>query len=77
MLPFQIGDVVELFPVLKHLDLQNNDVRSMLQSAKAAYKDNYYEKAFELYSQCINSLLQITGPMNKDVAACISKLASI
>ncbi len=36
-----------------------------------------FEKAFEFYSQCINSLLQITGPMSKDVASCISKLASI
>lgn len=49
----------------------------MLSSAKQAYKDGYFEKAFELYSQCINSLLQITGPMNKEVAACIAKLASI
>jgi hypothetical protein len=49
----------------------------MLASAKQAYKDGSFEKAFELYSSCINSLLQITGPMNREVAACISKLASI
>ena len=77
-LPFQAEDIVELFPTLKTLDIQNQDVRSGLQSAKQAMKDGYLEKAFELYSQCINSLLQISGsPMNVDVANAISKLASI
>lgn len=52
-------------------------MRQLLASAKQAYKDGAFERAFELYSQCINALLQITGPMNKDVAACIGKLASI
>ncbi len=76
-LPFQLTDFVEIFPVVKHLELQNNDVRQMLQSAKQVYKEGYFEKAFELYSQSINAMLQISGPMNKEVAACISKLASI
>lgn len=76
-LPFAAGDFAEIFPVVKHLELQNNDVRQLLASAKQAYKDGAFERAFELYSQCINALLQITGPMNKEVAACIAKLASI
>ena len=49
-LPFQIGDIVDVYPVIKHLDIQNNDVRQMLASAKQMYKEGYFEKAFELYS---------------------------
>lgn len=49
-LPFQMNDIIEVYPVLKHLDLQNTDIRSILGSAKQAYKDGYFEKAFELYS---------------------------
>jgi len=30
-----------------------------------------------LYSQAINIILQIYGPMNKDVAMCISQIASV
>lgn len=56
-LPFQISDIVEVYPVLKHLDIQNTDIRGLLGSAKQAYKDGYFEKAFELYSQCINGML--------------------
>ena len=52
-------------------------MRQLLSQAKKAYKDGYFEKAFDLFSQCINSLLQISGPMNKDVATCLAKLASI
>ena len=35
------------------------------------------EHAFDLYSQTINILLQITGPMNTEVATCIGKMANI
>ena len=76
-LPFHASDFAEVFPVIKHLELQNNDVRSLMASAKQAYKEGAFERAFDLYSQCINALLQVTGPMNKEVAACIGKLASI
>jgi protein TIF31 len=76
-LPFQTSDIVEIYPVIKHLELQNNDVRQMILQAKQTYKDGMFEKAFELYSASINSLMQITGPMNKEVASCIAKLASI
>ena len=56
-LPFQPSDFAEIFPVVKHLELQNNDTRALLASAKQAYKDGQFERAFELYSQCINALL--------------------
>lgn len=45
-----MSDIIEIYPVLKHLELQNTDIRGILASAKQAYKDGYFEKAFELYS---------------------------
>ena len=53
------------------------NVRAMIQNAKQTYKQGVFDKSFEYYSSSINSLLQITGPLNKELAACISKLASI
>jgi hypothetical protein len=49
-MPFQTTDFAEVFPVIKHLELQNNDTRTLLASAKQAYKDGQFERAFELYS---------------------------
>jgi len=42
-----------------------------------AHKENALDKAFELYSQAINMLLQISGAMNEEVASCITNIASI
>jgi hypothetical protein len=48
-----------------------------MQEAKLAHNQEQYERAFDLYSQTINVLLQITGAINSDVAACIAKMANI
>ena len=48
-----------------------------MQEAKSAHNQEQYERAFDLYSQTINVLLQITGAINSDVASCISKMANI
>lgn len=77
MLPFAHEDISDLLSVIKHLDITNNDVRTYTANAKSAFKENYLEQAFEYYNQCMNIHLQISGPLNKDVATCISKLANI
>lgn len=48
-----------------------------MQEAKSALNENMLDRAFDFYSQTINVHLQITGPMNQEVAACISKMANI
>jgi len=48
-----------------------------MSEAKMALMEQQWEKAFDLYSQTINVNLQISGPMNADVAGCISKMANI
>jgi len=35
------------------------------------------DKAFDLFSQANNLLLQVTGPMTEEVATCITQIASI
>lgn len=35
------------------------------------------DRAFELFSQANNLLLQISGPMSEDVATCIVQIAAI
>lgn len=52
-------------------------MRACLAQAAMAHKENQLERAFELYSQGINMLLQITGSMNEEVASCITNIAGI
>lgn len=52
-------------------------MRSWIAQANQAYADNQFDRAYELYTQAINMLLQITGTMNQEVAYCISRIAGI
>jgi len=45
--------------------------------ANQALKENLLEKAFDLFSQANNLLLQVSGPMTEEVATCITQIASI
>jgi len=63
--------------VVKSLDLKNQDVRGLLIQANQALKEQAMDKAFDLFSQANNLLLQVTGPMTEEVATCITQIASI
>ena len=71
-LPFQAADIEGLYPVVKSLHQTSNDVRSVVVQANIAMKEQALDRAFELYSQAISVLLQITGPMEREVATYIS-----
>lgn len=76
-LPFQANDITSLYPVVKGIGMQNTDVKQVIAQANMAFKEHMLEKAFELYSQAVNILLQIYGPMDKEVAQCICQIAAI
>jgi len=59
------------------LNYKNQDAVTMMQEAIVASNDLQYEKAFDLYNQIVNLLLQVTGAMNPEVASCITKMANI
>jgi len=62
---------------LKKLIFKNQDVKNLMSQANQAIKEQQMDKAFELYSQANNLLLQISGPMSEEVATCITQIASI
>lgn len=76
-LPFQKTIIADFNPIVKHLNYKNQDAVTMMQEAIAASNEQQYEKAFDLYNQIVNLLLQVTGAMNPEVASCITKMANI
>jgi hypothetical protein len=40
----------DFFPIVKHLNYQNQDASQMMQEAIAASNEGQYEKAFDLYN---------------------------
>ena len=77
LLPFNSDDIVEIVPIIKHLEMSNADYKTFINNAKSAMKEGYYEQAFEFVNQAINVNLQVAGPINKEAATCLSMLASI
>ena len=77
LLPFSSDDIVEIVPIIKHLEVTNTDFNSFINNAKSAMKEGFYEQAFEFVNQAINVNLQVAGPINKEAATCLSMLANI
>ena len=76
-LPFQASDVIELFSNIKQIKRTNPDVKANLAQAHQFFRENQLNKAFELFSYCINVYLQVSGPVNEEVASCIANIAQI
>jgi len=76
-LPFKQGDVSDFNPIVKHLNLGNKDASICMQQARQAQSEGHLETAFDLFSQAVNIMLQVIGPMHPDVAQCIAKMANI
>ena len=66
-----------MFAVVKKLERPQVDTRNLILQANSAFKADQLDKSFELFTQAINMTLQISGPMNEEVATCLSNIASI
>lgn len=49
-MPFHRGLIADFFPIVKHLNYQNQDASQMMQEAIAASNEGQFEKAFDLYN---------------------------
>ena len=76
-LPFQRDTIVDFHPVIKQIDFTSKYASSKIQEGKIAANDGKLDMAFDLYNQATNALLQVTGAMTEEVAACITKMANI
>jgi hypothetical protein len=66
-----------MFPVVKKLERPNTDSKNIIVQASQAYKTEQLERAFELFTQAINLSLQLTGPMNEQIATCLGNIANL
>lgn len=69
--------ICDFYPIVKKIDFHSKMSSDAMQEAKLAVDEGQLDRAFELYNQACNMLLQATGAMTEDVAACITKMANI
>ena len=69
--------VCDFFAIVKKIDFHSKLATDSMQEAKIAVDEQQPDRGFELYNHACNVLLQATGAMTEEVAACITKMANI
>ncbi|KAL6062933.1 Clustered mitochondria protein [Balamuthia mandrillaris] len=77
LLPFRRGDILSLFPTVKHLDPKTMDGQQLLEAGKAFLLQARLEYAYELLNEALAIFHQVYGPMHPEVAICYGNLAIV
>ncbi|GFY92163.1 tetratricopeptide repeat (TPR)-containing protein [Actinidia rufa] len=68
--PFQISDILDLRPVVKHSIPACSETRDLVETGKVQLAEGMLSEAYTLFSEAFTILQQVTGPMHREVANC-------
>ncbi|XP_078166356.1 tetratricopeptide repeat (TPR)-containing protein isoform X2 [Carex rostrata] len=75
--PFQVSDILNLQPVVKHSIPVCTEANDLMEAGKIRLAEGKLNEAYTLFSESFALLQQITGPMHKDVANCCRYLGMV
>ncbi|XP_019053360.1 PREDICTED: clustered mitochondria protein isoform X2 [Nelumbo nucifera] len=75
--PYQISDILDLQPVVKHSIPVCSEARDLLETGKVRLAEGMLNEAYTLFSEAFSILQQVTGPMHREVANCCRYLAMV
>jgi len=75
--PFFLEDVLDIFPVVKHMNHETIDGRNLLEAGKSFLAQGRLDIAYELLTESLAIFHQVYGPMHKDTAQCFANLAMV
>ncbi|XP_043691456.1 clustered mitochondria protein isoform X2 [Telopea speciosissima] len=75
--PFQVSDILNLQPVVKHSVPVCSEARDLVETGKIRLAEGLLTEAFALFSEAFSILQQVTGPMHREVANCCRYLAMV
>lgn len=59
ILPFLLENLIEIEPVVKHLDILSEDVQANMEVAQKFLMEGKVKEALEAYQNCIQLLLNV------------------
>lgn len=74
---FSQEDILNVFPVVKHIDPKASDAYSYLGTAQNKMSSGYFREGYELLSESLNLLNNVYGAMHPDIALCLRSLARL
>ncbi|KAF7824516.1 clustered mitochondria protein [Senna tora] len=75
--PFQISDVLDLRPVVKHSVPLCSEAKELVETGKLQLAEGMLSEAYTLFTEAFSILQQVTGPMHREVANCCRYLAMV
>uniref|UniRef100_A0A4W6F8A6 Clustered mitochondria protein homolog n=1 Tax=Lates calcarifer TaxID=8187 RepID=A0A4W6F8A6_LATCA len=70
-------DVVNMFPVVKHLKPTATDATQLLQQAQVAVQQGLLKDGYELISQALTLFSSVCGVLHEDVCVCLRLLGRL
>ncbi|XP_075474127.1 clustered mitochondria protein isoform X4 [Primulina tabacum] len=76
-MPFQVADILNLQPVMKHSIPVCSEAKELVETGKIQLAEGMLSEAYTLFSEAFAILQQVTGPMHREVANCCRYLAMV
>ncbi|CAL8134648.1 unnamed protein product [Orchesella dallaii] len=74
---FSQEDILNVFPVVKHIDPKASDAYTYLGTAQSKMSAGFFREGYELLSESLNLLNNVYGAMHPDIALCLRSLARL
>ncbi|XP_059480383.1 clustered mitochondria protein homolog isoform X2 [Neocloeon triangulifer] len=76
-LTFYEEDIVNVFPVVKHINPRASDAYNFYTTGQTKIQQGYLKEGYELISEALNLLNNVYGAMHPEIAQCLRMLARL
>lgn len=74
---FSEDDILNVFPIVKHIDPRASDAYSFYTTGQAKIQSGYLKEGHELICESLNLLNHVFGPMHATIAQCLRMVARL
>lgn len=74
---FSEDDILNVFPVVKHINPRATDAYNFYTNGQAKIQQGYLKEGYELISEALNLLNNVYGAMHPEIAQCLRMLARL
>lgn len=74
---FSDEDILNMFPVVKHIHPRASDAYNFYTTGQRKIQDGYLKDGYELINEALNLLNNVYGAMHPEIAQCLRMLARL
>lgn len=75
--PFFEDDIVNVFPVVKHINPRASDAYNFYTTGQSKIQQGYLKDGYDLISEALNLLNNVYGAMHPEIAQCLRMIARL